>query len=276
MTASILDGKAISLSIRNDLKAKVERMERPPKLVTIITVDNQSIMAYVKNKDRICKDIGIKTENIFLPDDAAFEDLIKLIEKANNDNDVDGILLELPLRKGFDERKAALSISPRKDVDGINPYNAGKLYTGEKCIIPCTPKGILKLVEYTKIDIRGKNAVVIGRSNIVGKPVSMLLLKKDATVTICHSKTGNLKDYTKNADILVAAVGRPNLISGDMIKDGAVVIDAGTTMVDGKLSGDVIFEEAYKVASWITPVPGGVGSMTTAMLAENLLEAMEL
>lgn len=272
--ANILDGKLISAGVREGIKKKIESMKRPPKLVTIIASDNESINAYVRNKDRICGEVGVKSENIVLPNNAQMDELLKLIEELNKDTGVDGILLQLPLRKGFDERKAAEAIAPSKDVDGITPYNAGKLYTGEKCLIPCTPKGILYLIKQTGINISGKHAVVVGRSNIVGKPASALLLSENATVTICHSRTVNLKEEVKRADILVAAVGKPQLITGDMIKPGAVVIDAGTTMVDSKLKGDVCFDEAASVASWITPVPGGVGSMTTTMLMENILEAM--
>lgn len=273
MKATILDGKIISKGLREQLKQNIMNQKKVLSLATIITKDDESIKAYVRNKDRICSEVGITSKNYFIDRDSSFDDLMELIGKLNNDPEITGILVQLPLREGFDEKTVASAISPQKDVDGITPANMGKLYAGEKCVIPCTAKGILKLIKHTGFDICGKHAVVVGRSNIVGKPSAAILLRENATVTICHSKTRDLKEVLKSADIVVSAVGKPNLIRGEMIKDGAVVIDAGTTMVEGKLTGDVAFPEACEIASWITPVPGGVGSMTTTMLIENLLEA---
>lgn len=273
MKANILDGKVISRDLREKLKQTIKDLETPPSLAAIITSDDESIKAYVKSKDKVCSKMGVLTHNYYFPKDSKIEEILNLIGKLNDSPKISGILLEFPLGEELDKDRLVSAILPEKDVDGITPLNAGKLYARKSCLIPCTAKGILKLIKHTGINISGKHAVVVGRSNIVGKPSAALLLNENATVTICHSKTENLKEETKRADILVSAAGRPNLITGDMIKKGAVVIDAGTTMVKGKLMGDVVFEEACEVASYITPVPGGVGSMTTTMLIENLVEA---
>jgi methylenetetrahydrofolate dehydrogenase (NADP+)/methenyltetrahydrofolate cyclohydrolase len=276
--AKIIDGKSISKSIKDDLKEKIENIKEQknivPGLATILVGDDEASKAYVYSKEKVCKALGVYTENFFLERETQEEEVLKLIERLNIDEKINGILVQLPLPNHIDELLIAEAIDPKKDVDCINPINAGKLFCGKKGLIPCTPKGIIRLIKYTNVNISGKHAVVIGRSNIVGKPVASLLLKENATVTICHSKTKNLGEYTRRADIIVSAVGRAGLITGGMIKSGAIVIDAGTTMVDGKLKGDVNFDEAREVASYITPVPGGVGSMTTAMLVENILESM--
>ncbi len=278
MEAKIIDGKSISKSIKDDLKEKIENIKEQknivPGLATILVGDDEASKAYVYSKEKVCKALGVYTENFFLERETQEEEVLKLIERLNIDEKINGILVQLPLPNHIDELLIAEAIDPKKDVDCINPINAGKLFCGKKGLIPCTPKGIIRLIKYTNVNISGKHAVVIGRSNIVGKPVASLLLKENATVTICHSKTKNLGEYTRRADIIVSAVGRAGLITGGMIKSGAIVIDAGTTMVDGKLKGDVNFDEAREVASYITPVPGGVGSMTTAMLVENILESM--
>lgn len=279
MSARLLDGKAISIEIREQLKSRVQKLyfERGiiPGLAVITTGEDDSIKAYVNNKDRICKEIGIYTENYFLPYITTQDEILEIIHDLNKRNDISGIMVQLPLAEGLDCEAILGSISPDKDVDGLTPVNRGKLHCGEKSLIPCTAKGIIRLIEYTGLDICGSHAVVVGRSNIVGSPAASLLLQKNATITICHSKTKNISVHLKDADIIVSAVGKPNLIGADMVKKGAVVIDAGTRVVDRKLTGDVKFEEVSEVASWITPVPGGVGSMTTTMLIENTVEAAE-
>ena len=228
---------------------------------------------YVRNKSKACDEIGIKFEEFLLPEETKMEELLSLIDSLNNREDVNGILLQSPLPRGLDINEAFARISPEKDVDGFNPVNVGKLCIGEDSFIPCTPLGIIRMLEEYKIDIEGKNVVVIGRSNIVGKPTANCLLKKNATVTICHSKTKDLRNYTLNADILVSAVGKINLVTSDMVKDGAVVIDVGINRKeDGKLCGDVDFENVKEKCSFITPVPGGVGPMTIAMLMNNIIK----
>lgn len=278
METKIIDGKSISRSIKNELKEKIENIKKEknivPGLATILVGDDEASKAYVHSKEKVCESLGVYTENFFLKNETSKKEVLDLIEKLNTDKKINGILVQLPLPNHIDELAIAEAIDPQKDVDCINPINAGKLFSGKKGLIPCTPKGIIRLIKSTNVDINGKHAVVIGRSNIVGKPVAALLLKENATVTICHSKTKNLAEHTKSADIIVSAVGSVGLITKDMIKKGAIVIDAGTTMVGGKLKGDVNFDEALKIASYITPVPGGVGSMTTAMLVENILESM--
>lgn len=276
MECQILDGKSIASDFRLIIKDRVKHLLEDygivPGIAFIMAGDDDASKAYTRSARNLCIKMGMHTEDYYFEDNDS-EKLLGLIHKLNEDKKINGILIQMPLPEGIDGRKIRDAISPAKDVDGINPLNMGRLYSGEKCLIPCTPKGILHLIEHTGIDICGKHAVVIGRSSVVGKPAASLLLQKNAAVTICHSKTQNLCRYTEDADILVCAAGRPHLIRGDMIKKGAVVIDAGTTYVDGKLVGDVIFDEAQSAASWITPVPGGVGAMTTTMLAENILEA---
>lgn len=279
MTAKILDGKGISMEIRKKLKSRIEEFNsmngKPLGLAAVYSGRDDSIAAYIKNKDRVCGEMGVKTMNHILPEKASMSEILELIKMLNEDTGVHGILIQLPLPKGLDTNVIFESLSMFKDVDGLSPVNRGRLYSGEKCIIPCTAKSIIRLIEYTEIDVCGKNAAVVGRSNIVGMPAAELLLQKDATVTICHSKTEDLRQYLKEADIVVSCAGIPGLIDANMIKEGAVIIDAGIRYVEGRLTGDVKYEEVLEAASWITPVPGGVGSMTTTMLIENTLEAAE-
>lgn len=279
MRAKILDGKSLSSKIKSDLKTRIERLKNEtgiiPCIANIVTVNDEAVLSYMKNKDRVCMEMGVDTKNYILSEDACSKTVLDLIDKLNNDKEISGIVLQLPLANHLEKGVIVSAISPIKDLDGLNPINMGLLIAGEKCLLPCTAKGIIRLIKSTGIEICGKNAVVIGRSNIVGKPTASLLLNENATVTLCHSRTNSLKDYILKADIVVSAVGKPGVITADMIKEGAIVIDAGTKMISNRLTGDVDFDRVCEVASWITPVPGGVGSMTTAMLIENTLEALE-
>lgn len=239
--------------------------------------DDPASRVYVNNKKKACADLGIYSEEYALPAETTEKELLDLIKTLNNKNDISGVLVQLPLPKHINEKTVLDAIDPKKDVDAFHPVNVGKIMVGDFDFVPCTPAGVMELIKESGIDVAGKDCVVVGRSNIVGKPQAMLLLHKNGTVTICHSKTADLKEKTRKADILVAAVGIPNFIKGDMIKPGAVVIDVGINRVaDKKLVGDVDFEEAEKVAGAITPVPGGVGPMTIAMLMRNTLKAAEL
>ncbi len=231
---------------------------------------------YVNNKKKACEECGFKSEEFALPEETTEEELLKLIDVLNERNDIDGILCQLPLPKHINEEKVLLAINYTKDVDAFHPVNVGKIMIGNFHFLPCTPAGVMELIKLTGIEVSGKECVVIGRSNIVGKPQAMLLLHANGTVTICHSKTKNLAEVTKRADILIAAVGKANFVTKDMVKEGAVVIDVGMNRVDGKLCGDVNFNEVYSIASAITPVPGGVGPMTIAMLMKNTLKACKL
>ena len=275
--AEIIDGKALAKKIRMELKEEVEKLKKKnifPKLAVIMVGDDKASKVYVRNKSKACEEIGVEYEEFLLKDDTKMEDLLNLIEELNNRPDINGILLQSPIPKHLDINKAFNKIDYRKDVDGFNPVNVGKLVIGEDCFISCTPFGVMKMLEEYGIEIEGKNAVVVGRSNIVGKPLAQCLLKKNATVTICHSRTKNIHEITNNADILVAALGKPKYIKENMVKEGAVVIDIGINRGDdGKLVGDVDFENVSKKASYITPVPGGVGPMTIAMLMNNVVKA---
>ena len=278
MTATIIDGKAIALETRKALRPRVEALIEKgvtPGLTVIMVGEDPASAVYVRNKERAAAKLGMNGNVIRLPEETSEEELIALVEKLNQDETVHGILVQLPLPKAINEKNVLNAINPEKDVDGFHPINAGKLLIGEKTYIPCTPKGVIRLLKTTGVDLNGKNAVVIGRSNIVGKPMALLLLRENCTVTIAHSRTRNLAEITKNADILVAAVGKPNFVSGDMVKEGAIVIDVGINRVEDKLIGDVNYAEAAEKASFITPVPGGVGAMTIAMLMENAVEAAE-
>lgn len=275
----LLDGKKVSALTKDRLKEKVEKLKQEgikPKLAVIMVGNDSASQIYVRNKSKACDYVGIEFEEHLLPDDTKQEELLNLIEELNNKKEINGILLQSPIPKHLDINEAFRKISPEKDVDGFHPVNVGKLVLGQDTFISCTPFGIMKILEEYNIDIEGKNAVVIGRSNIVGKPMSQCLLSKNATVTICHSKTRNLAEIAKNADILVAAIGRPCFVTEDMVKPGAVVIDVGINrMEDGKLKGDVDFDTVSQKASYITPVPGGVGPMTIAMLMTNVVKAAE-
>ncbi|MGO1368298.1 bifunctional methylenetetrahydrofolate dehydrogenase/methenyltetrahydrofolate cyclohydrolase FolD [Senegalia sp. (in: firmicutes)] len=271
-----INGKEVSKKIREELQNEIDELKEKgitPGLSVIIVGDNPASKTYVKSKDKACKQLGMKSEVHSLDGDVSEEELLNLIDKLNNDETIHGILVQLPLPNHIDEKKVIEKISPNKDVDGFHPINAGKLLVGEDTFIPCTPHGIIKLMESENIDIEGKRAVILGRSNIVGKPISLLLLEKNATVTICHSKTENLKEITKEADILIAAIGKANFVKSDMVKDGAIVIDVGINRVDGKLVGDVDFDSVNKLNGFITPVPGGVGPMTITMLIYNTVIA---
>ncbi len=274
--AELINGKELAKEIRLKLKEKVEKENLKPKLAVILCGDDEASKVYVRNKSKACDEVGIEFEEHLLPTTTTQEELLNLIDKLNNDENIDGILLQSPIPKGLNIEEAFERIMPEKDVDGFNPYNVGKLCIGEDGFIPCTPLGIMKMFEKYNIDLEGKKAVIVGRSNIVGKPMAQCLLSKHATVTICHSRTKDLKEELKDADIVVVAVGRREIIKADMIKEGAVVIDVGMNRNDeGKLCGDVDFENVSKKASFITPVPGGVGPMTVAMLMNNVIKAYE-
>ena len=275
--AKIIDGKALSAKIRQELKTEALKFEkekgRKVGLAVVLAGDNAASQVYVRNKIVACEETGIKSFSYYLPSDVTQDKLIELIDELNSQKDVDGILVQLPLPDGLDENYILSKIDPNKDVDGFHAVNAGNLLLGNACLAACTPSGIIELIKCTGSEIAGKHAVVIGRSNIVGKPVALLLLQNNATVTVCHSKTANLKDITKTADILVVAIGKKEFVSGDMVKDGAVVIDVGMNRFEGKLYGDVNYNECIDRASFITPVPGGVGPMTITMLMSNTVKA---
>ena len=278
--SEILDGKVVAKKIRQNLKSEVENLKVNginPKLAVIMVGEDPSSKIYVRNKSIACNEVGIEYEEFLLSETTTMEELLDLIDKLNKDETIHGILLQSPIPKGLDINEAFRAIAPKKDVDGFNPFNVGKLCLGQDTFVSCTPFGIIKLLGEYNIEIEGKNAVVVGRSNIVGKPMMQCLLNKNATVTVCHSKTKDLKEVTKKADILVVAIGRANFITKDMVKEGAVIVDVGINRTDdGKLCGDVEFEEVSKVASYITPVPGGVGPMTIAMLMNNIVKAARL
>ena len=276
--AVLLDGKALSEQRMEELKARVAALKEKGRTVglsVILVGENPASQVYVRNKGKACEALGIRGDTILLPERASQEELEALINKLNQDDSVDGILVQLPLPKHLDEAKALRLIAPEKDVDGFHIENAGKLFTGQEGVVACTPKGILAMLKAWIVPLSGKEAVVIGRSNIVGKPVAMLLLNENCTVTICHSRTADLAAHTRRADILVAAVGRPRFVTADMVKPGAAVVDVGINRVDGKVVGDVDFESVEKIAGYISPVPGGVGKMTICMLMENVIEAAE-
>ena len=279
--AIIVSGKEVSASIRERLKKDtaefVAENGYAPGLAVIIVGEDPASKVYVNNKHKACLEVGFTSEVYRLPEETTMNELLSLVDKLNNDEKIHGILCQLPLPKHLNEEQVILRINPDKDVDAFHPINTGKIMIGNHSFVPCTPAGVMRLIESTGTDVCGKECVVVGRSNIVGKPQAMLLLQKNGTVTICHSRTRDLKEVTKRADILVVAVGIPNFITGDMIKEGAVVMDVGINRTsEGKLVGDVDFESAEKVAGYITPVPGGVGPMTITMLLENTLTAARL
>ena len=274
--AELINGKELAKEIRLKLKEKVEKENIKAKLAVILCGDNEASKVYVRNKSKACNEVGIEFEEYLLPSTTTQKELLSLIDSLNENDDIDGILLQSPIPKGLNIEEAFERILPEKDVDGFNPYNVGKLCIGEDGFIPCTPLGIMKMFEKYNIDLEGKKAAVVGRSNIVGKPMAQCLLSKNATVTICHSRTKDLRKELKEADVVIAAVGKREIIKADMIKEGAVIIDVGMNRNDeGKLCGDVDFEEVSKKASYITPVPGGVGPMTVAMLMNNVIKAYE-
>lgn len=275
--AHIIDGKAIAKEIRQQIKDQVTHLiaagRNPPGLAVVIAGNDPASRVYVNSKKKACADVGIYSEEHALPETVSEQELIALIHQFNRNPKINGILVQLPLPDKIDERKVIDSIDPKKDVDGLHPISVGNLLIGTPTFVPCTPEGIMVLLQKTGVELKGKRAVVIGRSNLVGKPVAVLLLAQHATVTICHSRTKDLPTVAREADILVVAIGKPNFINGDAVKPGAVVIDVGVNRVDDKLVGDVEFESASKVAGYITPVPGGVGPMTIAMLLQNTLQA---
>lgn len=275
--AHIIDGKIISAAVKEEVAKEVEALKAKgiiPGLAVIIVGDDPASKVYVANKKKTCEQLGMHSEEYALPADTAQEELLALIDRLNKNDQINGILCQLPLPDHLDEEAVINAILPEKDVDAFHPQNVGKIMTGDYDFLPCTPAGIMEMLRYEKIDVQGKECVVIGRSNIVGKPMAMLLLHRNGTVTICHSKTKNLAAVCRRADILVAAVGRPNFVTADMVKEGAVVIDVGINRTpEGKLCGDVDFENVRQKASYITPVPGGVGPMTIATLMKNTLTA---
>ncbi|MCC6543528.1 MAG: bifunctional methylenetetrahydrofolate dehydrogenase/methenyltetrahydrofolate cyclohydrolase FolD [Nitrospirae bacterium] len=277
MTAKIIDGKAVAKHFRENIAKEVEHLKHEgiyPGLAVVLVGNNPASMVYVRNKGEACRTTGIHSEEHRLPEDTSESELITLIKKLNNDSRIHGILVQLPLPERINKEKILKAISPEKDVDGFHEINMGRLMSGLDGLVPCTPLGIIKLLDHYHIPVEGKHAVIVGRSNIVGKPVALMLLQRNATVTICHTRTKNMSEVCRLADILIAAAGRVQMISGDMIKEGAVVIDVGINRLDsGRLAGDVDFASASEKASWITPVPGGVGPMTIAMLLYNTVKA---
>ncbi len=275
--SEIINGKELAKSIRLKLKEEVNELKNAnirPKLAVIMVGNDKASKVYVKNKSKACEEIGIEYEEYLLPENTKMTELLELIEKLNNDVTIHGILVQSPLPEGLDANEAFRKISPKKDVDGFHPVNVGKLSLNQDCFVSCTPYGIIKMLETYNIPIEGAYAVIIGRSNIVGKPLAKCLLNKNATVTVCHSRTKNLKNITKQADILISAIGKPKFVTKEMVKEGATVIDVGINrMNDGKLIGDVDFENIKEKVSYITPVPGGVGPMTIAMLMHNVVKA---
>lgn len=277
---ALISGKEVSQKVKDEIKSQTMLLKDKGisvKLAVIIVGDDPASHIYVKNKKKACEYVGFESLEYALDENTSEEELLELIDKLNKDKTVNGILCQLPLPKHIDEKKIIDSISPLKDVDAFHPVNVGKIMIGDYEFLPCTPAGIMRLIESTSYDVSGKDCVIIGRSNIVGKPMAMLMLHKNATVTICHSRTKNIEEKIKKADIVIAAVGIPKFVKGDMVKDGALVIDVGINrMSDGKLCGDVDFDEISKKASFITPVPGGVGPMTISMLMQNTLKAAKL
>lgn len=273
----IIDGKSLAKKIRQELKEECNELKKNninPKLAVIMVGDDPASKVYVRNKSRACNEIGIDYEEFILKEETTQEELIKLIKKLNDDNNINGILLQSPIPKHLNINEAFKAITYKKDVDGFTPSSVGKLCIGEDTFISCTPYGVMKMFEEYNIELTGKDVVILGRSNIVGKPLIQCCLQKNATVTVCHSRTKNLEEHTKRADVVISAIGQSKFVKADMVKDGAVVIDVGINRgEDGKLTGDVDFENVEKKASYITPVPGGVGPMTIAMLMNNVIKA---
>ena len=277
MAATIIDGKALAAKTKENVRAEAEKLSRKPGLAVVLVGDDPASRVYVNGKKRDCEECGFYSEEYALPADTTQEALLALVTELNGREDIDGILVQLPLPKGLNEKEVLLSIDPSKDVDCFHPFNVGQLTIGEPVYQPCTPGGVMEMLREYHIDPAGKRCVVLGRSNIVGKPMALLLLHAHGTVVMCHSRTPDLKELAASADILVSAVGKTGLVTADMVKEGAVVIDVAMNRNQaGKLCGDVCFEEATAKASYITPVPGGVGPMTRAMLMKNTLTAAKL
>ena len=277
---TIIDGKAVSAKCKAETAEEIKELTkdgtRAPALAVILVGEDPASQVYVRNKKRACELVGITSLEYLLPEDTGEDELLALIDKLNADENVDGILVQMPVPKQINADRVIAAISVDKDVDAFSAYNVGCLNLGKPRFMPCTPAGVMRLLKEYSIDAGGKNCVVVGRSNIVGKPMASLLLAANGTVTVCHSRTKDLASFTKNADILVAACGKPEMIKGDMVKEGAVLIDVGITSVDGKLKGDFEFESCAEKASFITPVPGGVGPMTIAMLLANTVTAYKM
>ncbi|MBI3609110.1 MAG: bifunctional methylenetetrahydrofolate dehydrogenase/methenyltetrahydrofolate cyclohydrolase FolD [Nitrospirae bacterium] len=275
--AEIIDGKKIAAEIKGRIKEEAGRLTaegHQPGLAAVLVGDNPASVIYVRNKRKACEEVGIYSEEHRLPDSTTQADLKKLIARLNFDPRIHGILIQLPLPKPIDTDKILLEVSPEKDVDGLHPYNIGRLTMGSPLFVPCTPAGVMAMLDYHKIPMEGRRAVIIGRSRLVGRPVSLLLMHRNATITVCHSRTRDIPSVCREGDILVAAMGRPRFVTADMVKEGAAVIDVGINrLADGSLVGDVDFDAVSKKAGWITPVPGGVGPMTIAMLLKNTLES---
>lgn len=277
MSANIIDGKAISAAVKEQVRDEIARDRLTVGLAVVIVGDDPASRVYVNNKKKACEFCGIKSYEYALPAETTQDELLELVDTLNADKNVNGILVQLPLPKHLDEKAVIERITPNKDVDAFHESNVGRIMIGNYSFLPCTPAGCMELIHSTGVEVAGKECVVIGRSNIVGKPMAMLLLHENGTVTICHSKTHDLAEVCRRADILVAAVGRPNFVTADMVKLGAVVIDVGINRLDnGKLCGDVKFDEVSEIAGWITPVPGGVGPMTIAMLMRNTVTAARI
>ena len=277
MSAKIIDGKAVSAAVKERVKEEIAREGLDIGLAVVIVGDDPASRVYVNNKKKACEFCGIKSYEYALPEDTTEEELLELIDTLNGDDKVNGILVQLPLPKQLDEKKIIEHISPMKDVDAFHESNVGRIMIGNYAFLPCTPAGCMELIHSTGVEVSGKECVVIGRSNIVGKPMAMLLLHENGTVTVCHSKTNDLAEVCRRADILIAAVGRANFVTADMVKEGAVVIDVGINRLEnGKLCGDVKFDEVSEKAGYITPVPGGVGPMTIAMLMKNTVMAKRI
>lgn len=274
-----IDGKLLAQSYRKEIKefvlARQGEGKRVPCIATILVGNDGGSQYYVNSVTKLCGELGVEVKNIALTDTVTEDKLIKVIDELNQDKNVDGIILQIPLPKGMDEKKIISSLNVMKDVDGLTDLNTGRFYKDEKCFIPCTPQSALELIKSTGIKIEGSHTVVIGRSNIVGKPMAQLMLKENSTVTICHSKTVNLKEICQQADILISAIGKPGFITREYVKEGAIVIDIGTSSVNGKITGDVRFDEVMERAAFVTPVPGGVGAMTTTLLIRNTCRAYQ-
>lgn len=275
----IINGREIANNIKEEIKEYIlKRKEiglREPKIVSILVGNDGGSIYYINNQEKLALSLGCNFEKLLLDEEVLEEELIRKIELLNSDNDVDGIILQLPLPKALNEKRVINSISPEKDIDCLTYINQGKLYCNEKVFLPCTPNSIMTLLEKSKVDLEGKNVVVIGRSNIVGKPVAQLLLNKNATVTICHSRTKNLEEACKNADIIVVAIGKPKFLTEEFVNNNSIIIDVGTSSLNGKITGDVDFDKVIDRVQMITPVPGGVGALTTTLLIKNACEALD-
>ncbi|AEG15496.1 bifunctional 5,10-methylene-tetrahydrofolate dehydrogenase/5,10-methylene-tetrahydrofolate cyclohydrolase [Desulfofundulus sp. TPOSR] len=279
MAATLIDGKKVAAEIREEVKAEVAQLRERgiiPKLAVVLAGDDPASVVYARSKEKSCANVGIEFELFTLPGNAPEEEVLALIDRLNKDDSVHGIMIELPLPKHMNKQRVLEAVSPKKDVDGVHPINRGYILSGGDGLFPATPQSCIEIMLRTGIEIKGKNAVIVGRGETVGKPLIFMMLNQNATVTVCHTRTADLAYHTRQADILIAAVGKPKMIKADMIKPGAVVVDAGINQVEGGICGDVDFENAKEVAGAITPVPGGVGSLTTVLIQKNVLKAIKL